>query len=50
MHDMAMAERAGVARIAVSYGAQNAEQLKACEPVYIADHFDDITDWLALRR
>lgn len=50
VYDMAMAGRAGIDCIGVSYGAQSAERLKAYKPVLIADHFDDITHWLGLRR
>jgi len=47
-YDMAMAQSAGMARIAVSYGAHAVERLQAYEPALFLDQFGDIRDWPAL--
>ena len=49
-YDMAMAQHAGIARIAVSYGAHAIERLLPYEPALCLDHFADIKAWPALRR
>ncbi len=45
-HDMAMAQAAGVARLAVAYGAHSREELLAYEPVACMDDFSGLRRWL----
>ena len=49
-YDMAMARGAGMARIAVSYGAHAIERLHPYKPVLCLDQFGDIKTWPGLRR
>lgn len=49
-YDMAMARSAGMARIAVSYGAHAIERLHPYEPALCLDQFGDIRAWPALRQ
>lgn len=46
-HDMAMASAAGVARLAVAYGAHTRDQLQAYDPVACVDDFASLSRWLA---
>ena len=45
--DLQMANRARIAPVAVSYGAQPLEILQRERPVLSIDHFDELHDWLA---
>lgn len=45
-HDMEMARAAGMARLAVAYGAHPRESLLACEPVTCAAAFAEVHTWL----
>jgi phosphoglycolate phosphatase len=42
-----MARNAGVAAVAVSYGAHDAAQLRALAPLACADSVDELMAWLA---
>ena len=44
--DMALAENASMDRIAVNYGAHHPERLQKYHPVFTADQFSDLVDWL----
>jgi phosphoglycolate phosphatase len=46
-HDLEMARNAGVAAVAVSYGAHDAAQLRALAPLSCADSVDELMAWLA---
>lgn len=48
--DMEMAQRAGVDRVAVSYGVHEAERLLAYEPVLMVDRIVQLADWLQQQR
>ena len=48
--DMQMARSAGIDRVAVSYGAQSVSELEGWQPVYIADSFVDLMNWLELGK
>lgn len=43
--DMEMARRAGMARIAVDYGAHHLDRLKAYDPVLCVSRFSQIGEW-----
>lgn len=45
-HDLLMARNAGVASIAVTYGAHDAESLQEYQPLYMADSFSALAMWL----
>jgi phosphoglycolate phosphatase len=45
-HDLLLARNAGVARIAVSYGAHAPETFTAFEPLHVAHSVADLHDWL----
>jgi phosphoglycolate phosphatase len=45
-HDMEMARAAGVARVAVSYGAHSRDALLAYDPVACVDDFPGLRRWL----
>lgn len=45
-HDLQMAQNAGVAAVAVSYGAHSADELANAESLYCADSIADLTAWL----
>jgi phosphoglycolate phosphatase len=45
-HDMEMARSAGVARVAVAYGAHAREELLACDPLACVEAFGDLRAWL----
>lgn len=47
-YDMEMAQRAGVARIAVSYGAHTPERLASYGPALCLDNFADLLTWEGL--
>jgi phosphoglycolate phosphatase len=44
--DLEMASRAGIDSVAVSYGAQSGEVLRACCPTVVINHFPELSDWL----
>lgn len=44
--DLLMAQRAGMDSVAVSYGAQSLEMLRACNPVLEIDCFTELAAWL----
>ena len=44
--DLQMAENIGMDRVAVTYGAQPKEKLLAHNPVFVAESFDDLVEWL----
>ena len=46
-HDMAMARNAGVAALAVAYGAHEAPELHACAPLAVLENFAELRAWLA---
>ncbi len=46
-HDMAMARNAGVAALAVAYGAHEAPELRACAPLAVLGNFAELRAWLA---
>jgi phosphoglycolate phosphatase len=46
VYDMQMAARAGMAAIAVSYGAQPRKRLLEEGPLFCADSFDEVRAWL----
>ncbi len=46
-HDMAMARNAGVAGLAVAYGAHDAAELAACAPLAVLESFPELCAWLA---
>lgn len=45
-HDMLMAANAGVARLAVAYGAHDADSLTPHAPLAVLDRFADVHAWL----
>ncbi len=45
-HDLMMAQNAGVASIAVNYGAHPVWKLETMHPLYIADSVASLRDWL----
>jgi len=45
-HDLLMAKNAGVASVAVNYGAHDARELEAMHPLYIADSVASLHGWL----
>lgn len=45
-HDMLMAQNAGVAGLAVAYGAHEAAELAACAPLAVLDSFAEVGIWL----
>lgn len=45
--DLEMASRAGMDSVAVSYGAQSSEVLRACSPSMTINHFTELSDWLS---
>ncbi len=47
-YDMEMAQRAGVARIAVSYGAHAPERLARFQPALCLQRFDELLSWEGL--
>lgn len=47
--DMDMAERIGMPRIAVSYGAHHADRLRPFSPVMCLDNFSEILKWNGLK-
>ncbi|MNQ70871.1 Pyrophosphatase PpaX [compost metagenome] len=47
--DLQMARNAGMASVAVSYGAQSIEALRAFEPRLAIDHFSQLRAWLGQR-
>ena len=46
VHDLRMAAHAGVAAVAVSYGAHPKADLEALEPVACVDSVDELDEWL----
>ncbi len=49
-YDLDMAQRAGVDRVAVSYGVHELSRLRRYQPGLIIDHMDELVDWLASRH
>ncbi len=49
-HDLEMAGAAGVASVAVTYGAHEKMALSACKPLAMLDEIQGLRDWLLLRR
>ena len=47
--DLQMARNAGMASVAVSYGAQSIEALRVFEPCLAIDHFSQLHAWLGQR-
>jgi len=47
--DLLMARNAGMGSVAVSYGAQSLEALRAFEPRIAIDSFPELHAWLSLR-
>lgn len=47
--DMDMADRAGIQKVAVTYGAHSAAALKATQPDLLVDDFSTILDWVCSR-
>lgn len=45
-HDMGLAQNAGIAACAMSYGAHSADELKSYNPKAIFSHFSDFVTWL----
>lgn len=45
-YDLQMAQRAGAASLAVSYGAHDRDRLLACEPLGCCDSFEEVRLWL----
>jgi phosphoglycolate phosphatase len=45
-YDLQMATNAGVASVAVTFGAQSREQLLPYQPIKMFDRFDDLSQWL----
>lgn len=45
-HDLQMARNAGVASVAVAYGAHDRLALEACRPLYCADSVGQLAAWL----
>jgi phosphoglycolate phosphatase len=45
-HDLQMALNAGVASVGVTYGAHSLASLQACQPLFVADNFQDLMAWL----
>jgi len=45
-HDLQMARNAGVPAVAVSFGAHGADELRAFEPLFVADSTAALHDWL----
>lgn len=45
-YDLEMARALGMDRIAVTYGVHARERLNACEPVFTAETFPELIDWL----
>ena len=50
VHDMRMAESAGVARAAVTHGAHDAAQLSQYDPISVHDDLYSLQDWLMNER
>lgn len=48
-YDMAMAERAGMARIAVNYGAHAVERLLPFAPLLVVERFGQLLEWRGQR-
>ena len=46
-HDMLMAQNAGVAGLAVAYGAHDAAELAPCAPLAVLNSFSEVEAWLA---
>ncbi|MDP1673712.1 MAG: HAD-IA family hydrolase [Burkholderiales bacterium] len=49
-HDLEMADAAGVASVAVTYGAHERTALSACKPLAMLDEVRVLHDWLLLQR
>lgn len=49
-HDLEMADAAGVAAVAVTYGAHEAAALSTRQPLAVLDDLQGLREWLLLRR
>lgn len=49
-YDLRMAHKAGVAPVAVSYGAMPLQELQQEQPVLSIDHFSELSHWLKLQE
>jgi phosphoglycolate phosphatase len=47
-YDLQMANNAGIASLAVSYGSQSLEQLKEFNPLAIIESTYDLFDWIRI--
>lgn len=45
-YDLGMAKNAGMDRIAVTYGAHHPDRLQGYNPVFVADKFVQLVDWV----
>lgn len=45
-YDLDMARRAGIDRVAMSYGVHEVVDLQTFEPLHVFDHFNELVDWL----
>jgi len=45
-HDLQMAQNAGVAAVAVSYGAHVLSDLESMRPLCCVDSFEELLQWL----
>jgi len=45
-YDLEMARRAGIDRVAMSYGVHEVSDLQVFEPLQVFDHFNELVDWL----
>ena len=45
-YDLEMASRAGIDRVAMSYGVHEVADLHAFGPLQVFDHFNELVDWL----
>jgi phosphoglycolate phosphatase len=48
-YDLNMARNAGMASVAVSYGAHDVDRLQLCSPIHIIDHFPQLLEWVSAR-
>ena len=46
IHDLQMAKNAGIASLAVTYGAHNKDALSVYSPIGFVDHANLIFDWI----
>ena len=48
-HDLQMANNAGVAAVAVSYGAHDVDELRDYRPLHVVHSFGELADWLEVQ-